>query len=155
MKHSLTLFLVLMIGLIIAQPVTAQEISVEEITLDQEIPASDLSPVLEPMNTAHLQTLDKVTGRTGTAKVRVGDTVKLGTLFLSVKTCRKAPPIEQPEAAAFIQVWQPVRNGYGAQATQNQESEWVFSGWMFASSPSVSAMDHPVYDVWVIDCENR
>jgi hypothetical protein len=115
---------------------------------------TETGSVLEPTNTATLQTLDKVTGRTGTASVTVGETVKLGTLYLAVRTCRKAPPIEQPEAAAFVHVWQTVRDENGKLA-ETPESEWVFSGWMYASSPSVSAMDHPVYDVWVIDCNNK
>lgn len=109
--------------------------------------------VLEPHKKAVLQTLDKVTGRTGSATVTVGETVKLGTLYLAVRTCRKAPPIEQPESAAFIQVWQPIRDEAG-NIGDIPESEWVFSGWMYASSPSVSAMDHPVFDVWLTDCKN-
>ncbi len=126
------------------------------LSLAQDLPDFNQDPapqgsVLEPKNKAILQTLDKVTGRTATATVDVGETVKLGGLFLTVQTCRKAPPIEQPEAAAFIQVWQAVRANNG-QLPEIPESEWVFSGWMYASSPAVSAMDHPVYDVWVIDC---
>lgn len=116
------------------------------------LPIDDESQLIK-MNVAVLQTLDKVTGRTGTANVVVGETVKLGTLFLSVQTCQKSPPIEQPEAAAFVQVWQPNRDNSG-EIIEADPSEWVFSGWMFASSPSVSAMDHPIYDVWVIDCKS-
>lgn len=123
-----------------------------EMTDDALIPKA-VDAELEPMPFAVLQTLDKVTGRTGTATVAVDETVKLGTLFLTVRTCRKAPPIEEPESAAFLQVWQPIRDEHG-KIPDHPESEWVFSGWMYASSPSVSAMDHPVYDVWVIDCKD-
>lgn len=136
MKHGFTFYITLFALLIFTQAVFAQ--------------AQD--SILEPQKKAVLQTLDKVTGRTGTATINVGETVKLGTLYLAVRTCRKAPPIEQPEAAAFIQVWQPIRDEQGKIADV-PETEWVFSGWMYASSPSVSAMDHPVYDVWVIDCQ--
>lgn len=91
-----------------------------------------------------LQSLDKVTARTMTFEANVGSTVKFGPLFIKVQTCRKAPPIEQPESAAFLQIWE---------VTPEEEAEWVFSGWMFASSPGLSSMDHPIYDVWVLDCQ--
>ena len=94
-----------------------------------------------------LQSLDKVTARTTTFEAKVGTTSQFGPLYIRVQSCRKSDPIEQPESAAFLQVWEvPPETG---------KSEWIFSGWMFASSPAVSAMDHPVYDVWVLDCLNQ
>lgn len=93
-----------------------------------------------------LRSLDKVTARTMTFEVRVGSTVKFGPIFIKVQSCRKAPPIEQPESAAFLQIWE---------VTPKDESKWVYSGWMFASSPALSPMDHPIYDVWVLDCLER
>lgn len=93
-----------------------------------------------------LQSLDKGTARTMTFEARVGHTIKFGPLYIRVQACRKAPPIEQPESAAFLQIWE---------ITKEKKPKWVFSGWMFASSPSLSAMDHPLYDVWVIDCLNQ
>lgn len=90
-----------------------------------------------------LQSLDKITARTMTFEADVGSTLKFGPLFIRVQSCRKAPPIEQPESAAFLQVWE---------VTPEEKAQWVFSGWMFASSPGLSSMDHPVYDVWVLDC---
>jgi hypothetical protein len=91
-----------------------------------------------------LRTLDKITARTMTFEAKVGTTMKFGEIYIKVQTCRKPPPIQKSEAAAFLQIWQidEVKN----------ISNWIFSGWMFASSPTLSAMDHPVYDVWVIDC---
>lgn len=90
-----------------------------------------------------MQSLDKVTARTVTFEAKVGSTIKFGPIYIKIQACRKPPPIEKPEAAAFLQIWQ---------ATTAKKPEWIFSGWMFASSPSLSAMDHPIYDVWVIDC---
>ncbi len=91
-----------------------------------------------------MQSLDKVTARTETFEAKVGTTIQFGPLFIRIQSCRKTDPIDKPESAAFIQVWEvPPETG---------KSEWVFSGWMFASSPALSAMDHPVYDVWVLDC---
>lgn len=90
-----------------------------------------------------LRSLDKISARTMTFEARVGSTVKFGPIYIKVQACRKAPPIEQPESASFLQIWE---------VTPQEEARWVFSGWMFASSPALSSMDHPVYDVWVLDC---
>ncbi len=95
------------------------------------------------MPVVKLRSLDKVTARTQTFEANVGSTVKFGSLFIKVQACRKAPPIEEPEAVSFLQVWQ---------LDKDERPEWVFSGWMFASSPGLSSMDHPIYDVWVLDC---
>lgn len=93
-----------------------------------------------------LQSLDKASARTMTFEVRVGSTVKFGPIYIKVQACRKAPPIDPPEAASFLQIWEVTPKG---------ESKWIYSGWMFASSPALSPMDHPIYDVWVLDCLER
>jgi hypothetical protein len=99
----------------------------------------------EPYDTAILQSLDKVTARVLTIKARLGDTKKIGTLEIIVRACDKRPPEETPESTAFVDVWE-VRPG--------EPAVNIFRGWMFASTPSLSALEHPVYDVWVLDCEN-
>lgn len=93
-----------------------------------------------------LQSLDKASARTMTFEVRVGSTVKFGPIYIKVQACRKSPPIDPPEAASFLQIWEVTPKG---------ESKWIYSGWMFASSPALSPMDHPIYDVWVLDCLER
>jgi hypothetical protein len=98
-----------------------------------------------------LRSLDKITARTMTYEAKVGSTLKFGDLFIKIQSCRKPPPVEKSEAAAFLQIWQQ-----GDAAKKDvKPSSWIFSGWMFASSPSLSGMDHPVYDVWVVDCAGR
>ena len=96
-------------------------------------------------NTAVLQGLDKVTARVSTFNAPIGTSIKFGTLEIIVRKCDKRPPEETPESAAFIGVWE-VRPGEFITS--------VYSGWMFASSPALAAMEHPVYDVWVLDCKN-
>ncbi|GEM_PF-3573905 len=91
-----------------------------------------------------LRALDKITARATTFKTRVGETVRFGDIYIKVQACRKPPAIEKLESAAFIQVWE--------QEAEAAQSRWVFSGWMFASNPALSAMDHVIYDVWVIQC---
>ena len=97
-------------------------------------------------DTAILQGLDKVTGRVMSIEAPVGATVHFGTLEIIVRTCRKRPPEEQPETAAFLDIWE-IRSGEAAAS--------LFRGWMFASSPALSALEHPVYDIWVVDCEEE
>jgi hypothetical protein len=91
-----------------------------------------------------LQVLDKSTARTSTFEAKVGTTLEYGSIFIKIQACRKSAPLEKPESAAFLQLWEVPINA--------TKSEWIFSGWMFASSPALSAMDHAVYDVWVLDC---
>lgn len=96
-------------------------------------------------DTAILQGLDKVTARVLTIEAQLGETKKLGALEIIVRACDKRPPEETPESAAFMDVWE-VRPG--------EPAKNIFRGWMFASSPALSALEHPVYDVWVLDCKN-
>jgi len=96
------------------------------------------------MDEAVLQGLDKITARVSTIKVTVGETVKFGSLQITLRACDKRPPEEQPESAAFLQVVE--------QKPGETQAVTRFSGWMFASSPALSAMEHPVYDLWVLDC---
>ncbi len=92
---------------------------------------------------AVMQGLDKVTARISTFEAPLDQPVKFGTLQVTVRTCRKAPPEEPPESAAFVEI-DEVRPG--------EEARRDFTGWMLASSPALSALEHPVYDVWVVDC---
>ena len=66
-----------------------------------------------------------------------------GALEITVRACDKRPPEEPPESAAYLEI---------VERKVNEEPKTVFSGWMFASSPAVSALEHPVYDIWVLDC---
>jgi hypothetical protein len=92
---------------------------------------------------ALLQGMDKVTARVTMITAPVGEVIKFGTLEIIARTCDKRPPEEPPESAAFLDIWE-VREGSPATS--------LYRGWMFASSPALSAMEHPVYDVWVLDC---
>ncbi|MBI3503915.1 MAG: DUF2155 domain-containing protein [Proteobacteria bacterium] len=108
------------------------------------LPSAALAQVPAPAtDTAILQTLDKVTGRVRGLEAPVGQAVEFGPLSILVRACRKRPPEEPPESAAFLEI-----SERKSADTVNE----LFKGWMFASSPAVSALEHPVYDVWVIDC---
>ena len=92
---------------------------------------------------AVLHGLDKITARVSEFAAPVDQPVTFGTLHITVRACRKTPPEEPPESAAYLEV---------VEERQGLPPTLVFSGWMFASSPALSALEHPVYDVWVIDC---
>ena len=94
---------------------------------------------------ATLQGLDKVNARISAIDAPRDKPVRFGTLEIVVRACKKRPPEDPPEAAAFLEI-RDLRKP-AAPAT-------VFSGWMFASTPALSAMEHPIYDVWVLDCKN-
>ncbi|MFD1623767.1 DUF2155 domain-containing protein [Azospirillum griseum] len=92
---------------------------------------------------AKLQWLDKVTARTSTFTIAVGETKAMGSLRITLRACRENPPIEPPEAAAFLEI---------TEIKPGEQAEAAFSGWMFASSPGLSAMENAIYDVWVLSC---
>lgn len=90
-----------------------------------------------------LQGLDKVTARTETFKAAVGETLTFGTLEIVVRACDRMPPTEPPESAVFLDIYE-TRPG--------EPRTDLFHGWMFASSPALNALEHPVYDVWALEC---
>ncbi|MFN4284202.1 MAG: DUF2155 domain-containing protein [Alphaproteobacteria bacterium] len=94
---------------------------------------------------ALLQGLDKVTARISSFEAPIGTEVRFGALDIVVRRCVKAPPEDSPESAAFLEV---------KEQRAGEEPRGLFAGWMFASSPALSALEHPVYDVWVKDCLN-
>ena len=112
----------------------------------------------DAFQTATLRALDKITGRSTDIDVAVGLPVVFGSLRVNLQACYQTPPELPPEAAAFLKV-------DNVQATQvesvaeadttvaaSSAEDRLFSGWMFASSPGLSALEHPVYDIWVIHC---
>ena len=93
---------------------------------------------------AILQGLDKTTARISTFEAPVNQIVQFGSLDIVARRCEKTPPEEPPESAAFLEI---------VDRRPDADAVRVFTGWMFASSPALSALEHPVYDVWVIDCQ--
>jgi hypothetical protein len=92
-----------------------------------------------------LQGLDKVTARITTLNAPLNTPVRFGTLEITALRCTKTPPEDPPESSAFLVI---------REITAGQSPVELFRGWMMASSPALSALEHPVYDVWVKDCTN-
>ena len=97
-----------------------------------------------PRQTAEIQVLDKVTARISVLRAAVGQSAQYGTLNILVRACNARPPGEVPDAAAFLEMTDSRRAG---------GSQGAFRGWMFANAPGVSMLEHPVYDVRVLDCK--
>lgn len=103
-----------------------------------------------PHRVAVLQGLDKVTARVLEFAAPLDQLVRFGPLEITARTCLETPPTEPPESAAFLEV-----SELPPAADATAPPEEVFRGWMFASSPALSALEHPVYDIWVVGCDEE
>ena len=93
-----------------------------------------------------MQGLDKVTARVSTFEAPIDRVVSFGALRIVVRKCERTRPEEPPESSAFLDIYE---------ARPGEPPVDLFHGWMFASSPALSALEHPVYDVWLLECKVR
>jgi hypothetical protein len=93
--------------------------------------------------TAVFSGLDKITGRITSFDVAINETVQFGALQVTPRACYSRPPTETPNTDAFVEV---------DEVTLQNEIKRIFTGWMFAASPGLHAVEHPIYDVWLTDC---
>lgn len=96
-----------------------------------------------PMRSARLQALDKVTARITVLEARVGDAATFGTLTIRLRACNGRGPDEVPDAAAWMEM---------TDSRAPAGSPPAFRGWMFANAPGVNMLEHPVYDIRVLEC---
>jgi hypothetical protein len=94
--------------------------------------------------TAVFSGLDKITGRITSFDVAIDETVQFGALQVTPRVCYSRPPTETPQTDAFVEV---------DEVTLKGEIKRIFTGWMFAASPGLHAVEHPIYDVWLTDCK--
>jgi hypothetical protein len=94
--------------------------------------------------TAIFSGLDKITGRIIAFEVQVNETVQFGALQLTPRVCYSRPVTERPQTTTFIEV---------DEINFSNESKRIFNGWMFAASPGLNAIEHPVYDIWLTGCK--
>jgi hypothetical protein len=88
--------------------------------------------------------LDKITGRIISFEVTTDETVQFGTLQITERACYTRPATEAPQTTTFVEV---------DEVDAHNDYKRIFSGWMFASSPGLHAIEHPVYDIWLTDCK--
>ena len=108
------------------------------------VTASAVSAAMIPEPIAILQGLDKISARTSRIEAPVGATVHFGTLSIEVRDCEQSPPEDSPDNAAFLQIYE---------TPAGEDTKRLFSGWMFSSSPALSELEHPVYDVTLLACK--
>ncbi len=116
-------------------------------TLLTDFPASKTPPVPAPPKgplTLVMRGLDKITGRATTLLIPIGKSVQFATLTINARYCYSTPSTETPETAAFVQI---------DDHRPDQPARRIFSGWMYASSPGLNGMEHPLYDAWVMTCK--
>jgi len=94
--------------------------------------------------TAVFSGLDKITGRIISFDVAMNETVQFGALQVTPRVCYSRPPTESPNTDSFVEV---------DEVTLKGEIKRIFTGWMFAASPGLHAVEHPIYDVWLTDCK--
>jgi hypothetical protein len=90
--------------------------------------------------------LDKITGRTIAFEAAAGETVQFGTLQITECACYTHPATEAPQTETFVQV---------DEVTADKQYRRIFSGWIFAASPGLHGIEHPIYDIWLTDCQGE
>ena len=94
--------------------------------------------------TAVFSGLDKITGRIITFEAAIDETVQFGSLQITPRVCYSRPPTEAPQTDVFAEV---------DEVAENKTYHRIFTGWMFADSPGMHGVEHPVYDIWLTDCK--
>lgn len=154
------------------------ELDILSRSIDQEFPEFQEQAKSRRPVSVTLRALDKVTAKYVDLVIDIGATAPFGSLDVTPRYCDKRPPEEFPETTAFLQIGdrrQPIEPppllegggavepaaaiqanavapAAGAAPTAAAPIPYIFSGWMFASSPALNGLQHPVYDIWVIDC---
>ncbi|MGA8172716.1 MAG: DUF2155 domain-containing protein, partial [Methylocystis sp.] len=122
--------------------------------------AASADPIRHPV--AVFAGLDKTTGRIINFDVAVDETVLFGTLQVTPRVCNTRPQTEAPQTTSFVEVDEQIAKpdrrrvqgaAVDAKSDAKPDAKRIFSGWMFAASPGLHGVEHPVYDVWLVDCK--
>lgn len=89
--------------------------------------------------------LDKITGIITIFEVKVGEEKQFGAMMVRAEVCFTRPVTEEPNTTSFVQI---------DEVDTGKERRRLFSGWMFAQSPGLNALEHPIYDVWLVNCKD-
>ena len=106
-----------------------------------------------PQNKAIIRALNKQTGRTKDIEIPVGEQTIFENILIDMKACFTRPEDETPEETSFIQITE-INTGFKEELSSVKKGKIIFSGWMFSSSPSLVAMEHPNYDIWLLECKD-
>ncbi|WP_274424445.1 DUF2155 domain-containing protein [Chelativorans sp. YIM 93263] len=95
---------------------------------------------------AEFSGIDKITGRTISFDAYIDETVQFGALQITPRVCYSSPETEEPKTDSFVEV---------DEITLDRKIQRIFTGWIFAESPGLNAIEHPVYDVWLTSCKQE
>ncbi|RUX92820.1 DUF2155 domain-containing protein [Mesorhizobium sp. M7D.F.Ca.US.004.03.1.1] len=107
-------------------------------------PPAGANRVTNPV--AEFAGIDKITGRIITFDVYIDETVQFGALQVTPRVCYSRPQTEEPKTDSFVEV---------DEITLDRKIRRIFTGWMFAESPGLNAVEHAVYDVWLKECKQK
>ena len=141
----LALVVVLTLGVFHAAAIAAPAVMSLDTGNGSALTPDVLKHMVETRGGAVFSGLDKVTARVTTVYAPIDIPVRFGSLQLTVRFCNKRPPEELPEETVFIEV---------DDMQASAQPKRIFTGWMFWSSPALNALQHPSYDVWVMDCRS-
>ena len=124
-----------------------EKIEDKTITLSEsENISSESKSVKDDKVYINLTALDKITAKTSSIRLAIGDKKFFGSLEIKAFKCQLSVGGDTPDAVAYIQVKDL--------SAKNNNQVFLFNGWTFASSPTLQSIDHPVYDLWITSCEN-
>jgi len=139
MPRSSTLLLAVFALACLRAPALAQQVE------PPPAPPGEPGPDAPRETVTIVRALDKITAQITELRLPEDEPVEFGTLVLTARHCYSRPPEEPPETFAFLEI----------DDIQDGKRKRVFTGWMMASSPALHALEHPVFDVWVVGCERR
>ena len=140
--HKMMSYITLVILFIVPSQISLAEKPLEP---EKRLPTLLEKRKMIPKPFAVLHGLNKVTARVSEFEIEIGDTTKFGSLLITMHSCQASDPLDQPESAVLLEI---------EDKKPNEMPKLIFSGWMFASSPAINSLEHPVYDVWVKECKN-
>ena len=108
--------------------------------LDKDLSGNNISTDINQISFASLSVLNKITANVDNLDIKLKENFEYGELRIYPINCYLSSPEEKPETAIYLNVY------------HNTKDEKIFSGWMLKSLPSISAIEHPIYDIWVNDC---
>ena len=148
----LYIFLILLVvgGTTYAETITEnnnQNISLSEENKEENKDVEDIkikdTKEINKTNTIKIQALNKITAKSYEYKIKIGDSIEFERLIITPLFCWKSAPSDIPENKALLKI---------SENQLNKEQKEIFYGWMFSSAPSISSLEHPMYDIKVVDC---
>lgn len=124
------------------QSVQTDDVSTEDAPVDTFVDEALKNPK-NYRDFATLRSLNKITATISLLEIEKDKASHFGNLMITLRKCWQSPPEMEPESKALLEIWEEV---------PGEKAELLFNGWMFASSPSISALEHPVYDITLISC---